>query len=59
MSVPDPRLNRHRKLLPLPWGSWFRLGNGRERNDDTVSALQGEGRDGAWGDPQHQSGPKI
>lgn len=37
-----PRLNRHRKLLPLPWGSWFRLGDGRERNDDTVSALQGE-----------------
>ena len=37
-----PRLNRHRKLLPLPWGSWFRLGDGKERNDDTVAALRGE-----------------
>jgi len=37
-----PRLNRHRKLLPLPWGSWFRMGDGRERNDGTVAALRGE-----------------
>ena len=57
--APDPKVKQAQEAVPLPWGAWFGPGDGEGDKRWYSCCTLGRGRDGAWGDPSHQSGPKI